>query len=123
LDNLGTQQRDKDLIRKKTQEDDVAIKVRMGYYGLLDVFCVTGALLYFIIDSIPHVMKYYADLPRVWGIICVIIFCVFLMRIGTMLITFVQTYLDIRDLSHTIILTMKDIRGKMVTSGKVIDES
>ena len=96
----------------------MAVKVRMGFAGLLDVIFVMGALLYFIIDSIPRFVEYYTDKPHWLGIPLLFFFCMFLWRVGNMIMTFVQTYIDMRDLYMTVVVTAKDVHGKIVMGGQ-----
>lgn len=104
---------------QKDEEVTVAVVVRMGFRSLLDTFFVMGTILLFVVDSIPDYMRSASEQPRWFGIILVLGMCAFLWRFGKMVVTFVQSYLDMRDLYATIVVTMTDIRGKMTFGGRI----
>lgn len=101
------------------KEIDVAITVRMGFRSLLDMFFVMGALLYFVIIGIPDVMHAYSEYTPWLGIPAAAFFCMFLWRLGKMMVTYVQTYLDMRDLHTDVVVVTKGLAEKIVMGGKI----
>lgn len=103
----------------RKDDNEVAVKVRMGFSSLIDFMFVMGFLLIAVIKMIPSVMNSYTDYTPWIGVPLIAMFCLFLWRLGTMIVSYVNLYLDTRSVHGEIVATMKTVVGNISMRGNL----